>query len=39
MSDILKFTPDVKLIGRVDSEDDVGRLRIDLISLGGGAEK
>jgi len=38
-SDILKFEYDVMLIGRVDSEDDVGRLRMDLISLAGWAEK
>jgi len=35
----LKFADDAKLIGRVDSKDDVGRLKMDLISLGGWAEK
>jgi len=33
------FADDVKLIGRVGSKDDVGRLRMDLISLGRLAEK
>jgi len=36
---MLKFADDVKLIGRVGSEDDVGSLRMDLISLGRRAEK
>jgi len=30
---MLKFMDDVKLIGRVCSEEDVGGLRMDLISL------
>jgi len=36
---MLKFADDVKLIGRVHLEDDVGRLRMDLASLGSWAEK
>jgi len=36
---ILKFGDDVTRIGRVDSEDDVFRLRINLISSGGWSEK
>jgi len=31
-SDMLKFADYVKLIGRVGSEEDVGRMRMDLIS-------
>jgi len=38
-SDMLKFEDDVKLIGRVDSEDDVDRLRVDLASFGSWAVK
>jgi len=39
-SEMLKFVDDVKLTGRVGSEDDVGRLIMDLTtSLGGWAEK
>jgi len=38
-SDMLKFADDVKLIGSVGSEDDVGRLKMDLNSLGRWAEK
>jgi len=34
-----KVFREVKLFGRVDSEDNVGRLRMDLISLGCWAEK
>jgi len=35
---MLKFADDVKLIGRVDSLDDVGRLRMDLPKLGSWAK-
>jgi len=38
-SDMLKFAGDVKLIGRVDSAEDVGRQRMDLTRLGSWAEK
>jgi len=38
-SDILKFADDVKLIGRVGSDVDVGRLRMHLASMRGWAEK
>jgi len=37
-SEMLKFEDDVKLIGRVDSAEDVGRLRMDLTRLGSWAE-
>jgi len=33
-SDMLKFADDVKLIGRVDSAEDVGWLRMELTRLG-----
>jgi len=36
---MLKFADDVKPIGRVGSEDDVGRLGMDLINFGRWAEK
>jgi len=39
---MLKFADDVKLIGRLGSEDDVGRMRMDLnhlVSLGRWAER
>jgi len=32
-SDILKFADDVKLIGRVDSAEDDGRLKMDLTKI------
>jgi len=38
-SDILRFADDAKLIGRVGSEDEVGRLKMNLASLDGWAEK
>jgi len=38
-SDMLKFADNVNLIGRVGSEDDVVRLRMNLISLGRWVEK
>jgi len=36
--DMLKIADDVKLIGWVDSAEDVGRLRMDLTRLGSWAE-